>query len=342
MPIRPDELDGFLKSRGLPPVALVSGEEPLLTGECLDRLRHEAREQGFTEREVLNVESGFDWGRLAAAADNLSLFGDRRIVELRIPSGKPGQPGSKALVEFCGKAPPDVVLIVSTGRLDPAQRKGKWVQAIDRAGVAVQVWPIERDRLPRWLGARAQRLGLRPDPEALQLLAERAEGNLLAAAQELEKLRLLVGEGAVGADTVREVVADSARYTVFDLSEAVLAGDTRRTRRILQGLREEGEEPVLVLWALSREVRTIGQLSAPGGPGATEGFFRENRVFGPRKGLVQKAARRGRPAEWRYALARCAEADRVIKGAAPGSPWDELLQLGILIANIGAAKRGAA
>ncbi|MFV8835867.1 DNA polymerase III subunit delta [Aquisalimonas sp.] len=329
MRLKPEQVADTLE-RSLPLVWLITGDEPLLVGEAMDAVRVAARQAGHTEREVLEVEAGFDWQRLAAAADNLSLFGDRRIIELRMPTGKPGQAGARALSDYCARAPEDTVLMISAPRLDAGTRKAAWVNAIDTAGAVVQVWPLEQRQLPGWLEQRLRQAGLQPTREAVQLLAERSEGNLLAAVQEIEKLRLLVPKGELDADAVRQAVADSARFDVFDLTAAALQGEVARCARIVGGLREEGVEPTLVLWALSREVRLVCQLQ--GAPGQAEQVLKKNGAFGPRKNQLQRAAQRGGPRRWQALLMRCARADRVIKGVAPGRIWDELLQLSIAIA----------
>ncbi|MCH8504294.1 MAG: DNA polymerase III subunit delta [Ectothiorhodospiraceae bacterium] len=329
MKVRPEQLPETL-DRGLAPVYFIAGDEPFQLREAQDAVRAAARVQGYTEREVLDVVPGFDWGRLAEVGANLSLFGDRRVVELRMPSGKPGQDGGKAFAAYAERPAEDTVLLVTSGKLEARSRKSAWIKALDQVGVVVEVWPVEPGELPRWLAARMQAAGLQPTPDAVRLLAERNEGNLMAAVQEVEKLRLLVGEGQVDLETVRGAVADSARYDVFDLVSAALQGDARRVVRVLRGLEEEGVEPVLVLWALSRELRVVFKLSEAGGRG--DEVMRRHGVFGPRRGPLQQAARRASSARWQSLLARGARVDRTIKGAAPGRPWDELLQLSLAIA----------
>lgn len=329
MRLKPEQVPATLE-RELLPVWLITGDEPLLRDEAADAVRAAARRAGHDERQVLEVESGFDWQRLAAAADNLSLFAERRIIDLRLPSGKPGQTGGRAIADYCARPPADTVLLITAPRLDGNTRKAAWVNAIDRAGAVVQVWPLERGELPRWLAGRMRQVGIHPTSDAVELLAERSEGNLLAAVQEIEKLRLLVPAGEVDADAVRRAVADSARFDVFDLVAAAIDGDRARCARVVAGLREEGVEPTLVLWALAREVRLVGQVAAAG-PDA-EAVLRRNQAFGPRKARIQRAARRTGPRRWQGLLMRCARADRVIKGVAPGRTWDELLQLSLRIA----------
>ncbi|WP_290652749.1 DNA polymerase III subunit delta [Aquisalimonas sp.] len=337
MRLKPEQVAEALGQR-LAPVWLITGDEPLLVGEAVDAVRGAAREAGHTEREVLEAESGFEWHRLAAAVDNLSLFGDRRIVELRVRTGKPGQAGSRAIIDFCENTPEDTVLIITAPRLDAGSSKGAWVQAVDNTGAVVQVWPPEAGQLPGWLEQRLRRAGFEPTREAVQLLAERSEGNLLAAVQEIEKLRLLVAGGRLDAEAIRYAVADSARFDVFDLTAAALQGEVARCARIVGGLREEGVDPTLVLWALAREVRIVSQVIAA--PQHSEQILRRNGVFGRRKGQLQRAAQRGGQRRWQALLVRCARVDRVVKGVAAGRPWDELLQLSIAVAG-GRIPRGA-
>ncbi|MDN3517322.1 DNA polymerase III subunit delta [Aquisalimonas lutea] len=339
MRLKPEQVDEVL-ARQLPPVWLITGDEPLLLGETADAVRTAARAAGHDEREVLEADAGFDWQRLAGVTDNLSLFAERRIVELRLPTGKPGQAGARAISDYCAGAPEDTVLLITAPRLDGNTRKASWVNAVDRAGAVVQVWPLDTRQLPGWLDQRMRRAGLQPSRDAVRLLAERSEGNLLAAVQEIEKLKLLVPAGEVDADAVRRAVADSARFDVFDLTAAALEGHVARCVRIVSGLREEDVEPTLVLWALAREIRVVCQLRAAGGRG--EDVLRRNGVFGPRKAQIQRAAGRGGTRRWQALLARCARVDRVIKGVAPGRAWDELLQLSIAVAGgYGARATGA-
>jgi DNA polymerase III subunit delta len=332
MQLRIEELDRHLAQR-LAPVYLIGGEEPLFVVEGLDALRAAARGGGFTEREILEVESGFDWNELAAVAGAMSLFGDRRLVELRMPAGKPGTAGAKAIAAYCEQPGQDVVLVISCGALDYRQRTASWVKAVEQAGVFCYAWPLSRAQLPGWLRERLQRAGFQAEPAALELLVARAEGNLLAAQQEIEKLRLLHPPGQLTLEQVRSAVADSARFDVFGLADAALSGAVARCARIVRGLRAEGEEPTLVLWALARELRVLaavaGDLSARRNP---EASLRRHRVLTSRKALVQQAARVRPQAAWLGLLSRCARADRVIKGVAPGRSWDELLQLATAIA----------
>jgi DNA polymerase-3 subunit delta len=320
---------------GLSPVYFIHGDEPLLVGECADAVRSAARQQGFSDRQVFSADSGFDWNRLAAASDSLSLFSERRILELRLPTGKPGRDGAKALCAYTGRLPDDTVLLVISAKLEAATRRSKWVQALDRAGVSVPVWPVETAELPGWIDRRMRGHKMLASRDALQLIADRVEGNLLAAAQEIEKLYLLKGPGPLDLDSVAELVADSARFDIFTLVDAALAGDAVYAQRVLTGLRAEGVEPVLVLWALSREIRALASMARAVKGGMPLGrVLAERRVWEKRKPLIGGVLQRIRGRQWWLLLQRCAVLDRVIKGRAPGSAWDELLQLTLRIAGV--------
>lgn len=334
MRLRAEQLPSHVE-RPLLPIYLVSGDEPLQLNEAVDTLRAAARAQGYTEREVLQVEAGFDWGTLAAAGSHLSLFAERKIIELRLPSGKPGDAGAKALTAYAAAPSPDNLLLISCGKLEKQQQNSKWFKALEEAGAVVQVWPVEPRALPGWIRQRLQARGLQPTPEAAQLLAERVEGNLLAASQEVDKLVLLYGAGALDVEQVRTAVADSARYDVFELADAALGGDGARCARVVEGLRGEGEEPVLILWALVREVRALALIAAGQAAGtALETLLQQQRVWDKRKPLYQAALKRHDLRRWRALLRRAARLDRICKGAEPGNPWDELLQFSLLMAGV--------
>ena len=340
MQLRPDQLEAHLK-KTLAPVYFLTGDEPLQMTEAADALRAAARARGYTDREVLSVEAGFDWDQLLAAAGSLSLFAERRILELRLPTGKPGDAGGKALRAYVERPPEDTVLIVLAGKLEPAARKSKWVQALEQAGVMLTLWPVDAQRLPAWIRQRMQGRGLKPEPEAVALLAERVEGNLMAAAQEIEKLVLLHGPGPLDAATVQAAVADSARFDVFGLVDTALAGEVARSQRMLTGLRGEGVEPVLILWALTREIRSLAAMAAEVARGTSPGqVMAKCRVWDSRKAPIGAALGRLRPARLQGLLRQAAELDRIIKGQAPGNPWDELVQLTLRLAGLELRRAG--
>jgi DNA polymerase III subunit delta len=294
------------------PVYLISGDEPLLAGEAADAVRARARQAQFTEREVHFIERGTDWDAIRAAVGSLSLFAARRLVELRLPSGKAGVSGGRALTGIIESLGDDVLLLVLTGRLDRDAQGADWVRAAEARGAWVSVWPVPAERLPAWLEARCRRLALTAEPQALQLLAERTQGNLLAAQQELEKLKLLDEGSHLDVARVLAGTSSSARFDVNELTGALLEGDAAAALRVLGGLRAEGVELPLVLWALVRALRE----RAAGGSGGT---------WSTRGG--RGPAPTGKPLPQRTLIAHAARADAMAKGRAFGDAWDELALL---------------
>jgi len=325
MPLNPEQLDRSLE-RGLRPCYLVSGDEPLLVDECAARIRDLAVREGYGERQVFTVESGFDWETLRQSSQSLSLFAERRLLELRMPGGKPGEAGAGLLTQLAQEPPPDTVLLVLTGKLDKAARASAWVAAIESGGVQVTVWPLDAQRFPGWLRQRLISRDLEPDPGVVELLAWHLEGNLLAAAQEIDKLGMWLGRGKVTLADVEQSLADSARFTVFQLVDTALSGDLAGTRRMVNSLRAEGTEPILVFWALARELRSLALLAREASQGKAEAAILA-RVWQNRRAVVGKALRRFPYSGW-LALLRCAaRIDRVIKGQASGDRWLELERL---------------
>lgn len=320
--------------RELLPVWVLTGDEPLQMEEGADAIRAAARQAGYTEREVHHVERGFDWNGLSASAGSLSLFGDRKLVEIRLRSGTPGDAGSRALRAWAENPPADTLLLLILPKVDKRTLSTAWMKALDRVGAVVQVWPVEGKALLAWIRTRMLAADLQPAPEAVRLLAERVEGNLLAAAQEIEKLRLLTGGGRVEAETVARAVADSARFDIFGLVDTALAGEAGRCVRILDGLRAEGVAPPLVLWAFVREIRSLAGISSRIAAGERlDPVLRAARVWDKRRPAVLHALHTHRgPRAWQRLLRLAARAERVIKGAEPGNPWDELVQLGLSLA----------
>ena len=301
------------------PVYLVSGDEPLLADEAADAIRARARAAGFTEREVHFIERAPDWDELRGATANMSLFGARRLVEIRLASGKAGVAGNAALVALLARPDPDTLFLVLAPRLDRDAQGAQWVRAVEAGGAWVQIWPVDSARLVGWLRSRARKLGLDMSEEALELLAARTEGNLLAAHQELTKLTLLGGAAGVTADAVFASVADSARFDVFQLSEAVLTGETPRALRMLAGLRAEGTEPTLALWALTKAVRDVWNAQAGGGARAP--------AWQRQAAALAAAQRRAPRLSFANLARRAARADRMIKGRLSGDAWDEMALL---------------
>lgn len=320
MPWNLAQLDRHLRdAKGLATAYLIAGEEHLLVLEAADRVRARAKALGFSERQVLDAESGFDWDELARAGASLSLFASQRLIDLRLPGGKPGNEGSEAIQQFCESAPPDTCLLVTCTTWGKAH-EGKWVQAIERAGGYLPIWPLRREDLDGWIAERSRSRGLQLTPEAVAAIAERVEGNLLAAAQEIDKLRLLVPDGSIDAPTVVRVMADSARYDVFSLVDAALLGDGARVVRILRGLKAEGEMvPGLMGWFMNQLQAMVRLSQLP--PAQQAGAMPQERIFGPRQQVVRKALARTDRGFWEQRLREAAEVDRLGKGRGTGDPY---------------------
>jgi len=339
--LKPGQLDAHLASE-LKPVYLVSGDEPLLIDETVERLRIAAREAGCDERQSFLAERGFDWNTLRAGIDNLSLFASRQLVEIRLPTGKPGDAGARALVGIAENPPADKVFIVVTPKLPAAAAKSRWVSALAAAGAWITVYAPRAEELPSWLSGRLRQAGLECEREALALLASRVEGNLLAAKQEIDKLVLLAEDGRVDVSTVRAAVGDGARYDVFQLADAALAGESRRAVHILQHLEQEAIAPTLVLWSLVREIAAIAEVAAgiargqsPARAASAAGVWRS------REQLVLSAVRRCGAGRADDLLGAAAMADRQVKGARPGGAWPALLALTLSVSR-GELSPGAA
>ena len=334
MRLRQHELAGHLAGRLLP-IYLLSGDEPLQLSEAADAVRQAARERGHTVREMLEADKGFDWGRLGAEADALSLFAERRLIELRMPGGKPGTQGGAAIAEYARRPPEDAILLVIMPKFDRDQGRAAWVRAIETTGAVVQIWAVEADRLPAWVAQRMRRRGLEPGPGVAELLAGRVEGNLLACAQEIEKLLLIHGPGAITAEQLAEAVADSARFDVYALADSALQGNAGRCLRIVRGLRAEGTPEPIVLWALAREVRVAAAVAAAfEGVGNPDQVMSAHGVWDKRRSLVLQAARRQGARAWREVLCACARCDRAIKGQDAADPWLLLEDIALAMAGV--------
>lgn len=321
MKIQANQLSSHLKN-SLAPCYLVTGDEHLLVAEALDAIRESARQRGFGMRELHVATTGFDWAQLTASSSNLSLFAERRIIELRLPTGKPGRTGGQAIVDLTGQSGPDTLFIVTAPKLDRSSAASKWAKAIDQKGVSLPIWPIGIRELPGWIANRMRSVGLQPEREVVTLIADRVEGNLLAAGQEIEKLRLLLGEGPVSMEDVSSAVADSSRYDVYKLTDAAMAGDAKRAVRILGGLRSEGVEPVIVMWALARELRTLSTLDDIIRKGGDLGSaMQKNGVWRNRQGLVRSCIGRHEQGSFLRMLKATGRADAAAKGQLSGDPW---------------------
>ncbi len=336
MQLRVDALDGHL-SKGLAPLYVITSDEHLLALEAADRIRKAARAQGYTERDVLTVERTFKWGELLAANQALSLFGDKKLIELRIPTGKPGKDGSAALQSYAKDLSPDNLTLITLPKLDWQTAKAAWVTTLQQAAVYIDIPNIERAQLPQWIGMRLSSQGQSAERQSLDFIADRVEGNLLAAHQEIQKLGLLHEPGRLSFEQVHDAVLNVARYDVFKLSEAMLGGDVARLARMLEGLKGEGEALPLVLWAVTEEIRTLLKLKSGMGQGRPLGaLLKEYRIWGPRERMMEPALRRVSLPTLEAALQDAAQVDRMVKGlrskAFAGDAWDAMLQLALRVA----------
>lgn len=322
MNVSAEQITKALKSP-LPLAWLVAGDEQLRVNESVDQIRQVARQQGFTGRDVLFVERGFDWQALLAELNSPSLFADKRIIELKMNQPKPGVEGAKALMQAIQILNGDVLLLVQSQKIEWADRKSAWVNAFADAGVWVDVEAINIDQMPAFVSERMKRAGLTPNPETVQLLVERCEGNLVAAHQEIALLALLQTPGDTANDGIASTIAVNARYDLFTLSEALLRADTPRVIRIIDGLRLEGEDAILVLWALIEEIRSVLQVT---GASNAKRLFRGGYK---RKDALTAAAKKIPKRQGFEFLRRAGQIDGMIKGAVAGEPWTELTQLAV-------------
>ena len=336
MQLRIDALDAHV-AKPLAQLYVITSDEHLLALEAADKIRRAARKQGYTERDVLSVERSFKWGELLAANQELSLFGDKKLIELRIPTGKPGKDGGAALQSYAKNLSPDNLTLITLPKLDWATQKAAWVASLQQAAVYIEIPNVERAQLPAWISQRLAAQGQSAERASIDFIAERVEGNLLAAHQEIQKLGLLHAAGKLTYEQVQDAVLNVARYAVFKLSEAMLAGDPARLVRMLEGLKGEGEALPLVLWAVSEEIRTLLKLKAGMAQGRPLGaLLKEYRIWGPRERMMEPALRRISLPVLEAALQQAAQVDKMIKGLRAkgyaGDAWDAMLQLGLKIA----------
>ncbi|WP_265946556.1 DNA polymerase III subunit delta [Dechloromonas sp. A34] len=329
MLLKGEQLPAHLE-RELRPLYVLYGDEPLLVIEAADTIRLKARQQGYSEREVLTVLPQFDWGELLAAGGNMSLFGDKKLIDLRIPTGKPGKEGSAALQQWCQHLSPDNLLLITLPELDWREEKAVWFTALVNAGVAIKLMAPPLAELPGWIAGRLRRQQQSADLESLKFIAERVEGNLLAAHQEIQKLGLLYPTGQLNMEQVRDAVLNVARYDIDGLREALLAGDIGRLTRTLDGLMQEGEAPPLVLWAMSEEIRALTVIRNGMDSGRSlDTLLKDAKVWGPRANPVKKALQRLSGSTLEAALHHAGKIDRLAKGIGQGNIWEEFLRLGL-------------
>tara|TARA_R110000868_G_scaffold410505_4_gene698817 strand:- start:50498 stop:51469 length:972 start_codon:yes stop_codon:yes gene_type:complete len=312
------DLTQFWRQSQLMSIYLISSDEPLLKQEAAQRLRELASEQGFNERKTFDVGTGFNWQVLCDEANSMSLFSEKCLLELRLGDKKAGTPGSKAIQEYIANMPTDKILLITCNKLDAASSKSKWVKAIESNGAWLPIWPLEGAQLQRWISQRLKTANLTTDNAGLNLLAEQTEGNLLACAQEIEKLSLL-HEGDISADDIRHAISNNARYDVFDLSDAWLQSDNKRFSTVLRRLQEEGTEPTLVLWALARDCQQLTQIAAAGG---SESSMRQFGVWQKRMPLIKQHLSQHTLSDYSSYLKQIAQIDKLSKGLAKGNVWD--------------------
>lgn len=338
MKLNGDNLAAQLK-RSLPTICLITGDEPLLVGEACDQVRAVARERGFSERQVFFVERGFDWQELRAATQAMSLFAEQRVLEVRLDGASPGNEGSEVLCDVAAQAASDLLLLVVTNKLDARSLSTKWVSAIEKHGLVVQVWPVELPQLPAWVERRLQRAGVDAESGVANLIAERVEGNLLAAQQEIDKLALLYPNERVAADTVMADVADSARFEVLQLGIAAMQGNAARALRILDGLHEEGIDATLVLWGVNKDLQWLARVAFNMARGqSADSAIQAAGVWRPRQTAMKQALLRLKLAPLRAMLVDAAQVDAAIKGVNRRDPWLELRGLVARMAGVKLAR----
>ena len=338
MELRPDRLERQLAGEPLRPVYLVAGAEPLLVQEAADAIRAKAREEGYSEREVYDVDAKFDWNTLSHGIASLSLFATRRLFDLRLPTGKPGKDGSEALREYCEMAPADTVLLITAQEWSKAHA-GKWSEAIARTGHFIPFYPLKSHELGDWLLRRLRSRGLVATPDAVRRLADRVEGNLLAAAQEIDKLALLVGgtrgpgAEAIDVEQMERLVADSSRFDVFKLTDAALAGESVRAVRMLAALRAEGEQVAGLMPMVAKEVLALCSLARAAESGNVMAAMREARIWESKQAMYRRALERHPASRWERFAAECGHIDRAAKGRSQGDDaWLLLERLLVAIA----------
>ena len=332
MLLKGDQLTAHLE-RELRPLYVLYGDEPLLVLEAADQIRAKSRQQGYSEREVLTVLPQFDWGQLLAAGGNMSLFGDKKLIDLRIPTGKPGKDGSAALQQWCQHLSLDNMLLITLPEMNWQDEKAVWFTTLVNAGVAIKLMAPPLAELPGWLAGRLRRQQQSADLESLKFITERVEGNVLAAHQEIQKLGLLYPTGQLSAAQIHEAVLNVARYDIDGLREALLVGDLARLKRTLDGLMQEGEAPPLVLWAMSEEIRALATIRMGIDAGKpADLMLKEAKVWGPRQMPVKKALQRLSTVALEAALKHAGQIDRLAKGIGQGNIWEEFLRLGMRLA----------
>lgn len=330
MNVRPDQLKAVLNKQ-IYPVYLVSGDEPLQAMEATDLIRASCREKGYVEREIFEVDASFEWQDFNDEAASMSLFSSQRILDVRIPSGKFGKQGSQAITQYLDRPAEDTVVLITTGKLDKSAKNSAWYKAIDKLGMVIQCWPVDSEHLPAWVRQRFQSRGMKPDNKVVDYVCQNVEGNLLAAAQEIDKLYLFVGPGDISFENVSEAITENSRFSAFELVDTALKGDAPRTIKILNSLDAEGIEPLAIIWALAKEIRLLCLAAAD--PASAEFTLRRSGVWDNRMPLFKAALARHSEKNLRSLLQRCMKIEGISKGFEAGDAQDELRMLSFLLAS---------
>mgnify|MGYP001159963911 FL=1 len=321
MKISSNNLSGQLK-KSLLPCYFVSGDEPLLVQEALDSIRQTAHENGFTSRDLFFQTQGFDWNEIFESSRNLSLFSEKRIIELRLTTGRPGREGSAAIIDIIEQIDDDLLFLISSPKLDKQSLSSKWVKSLESSGCRVEVWPVNIKDLPKWIELRMKKYDFLPDSDSIKLISSRVEGNLLAANQEIEKLALQLEKGRITEEDIRRTIVDSSRFDVYKLLDAVLEGDSRRSLKILNGLKQEGIEVLVILWALARELRVLIKIAVGFESGENiNSLMNKIGVWRNRQNLVRTCINRHKSSEFYYLIQSIFYADSVAKGQLIGDKW---------------------
>ncbi len=340
MRLRPEQLPSHLKRGELAAVYFISGDEPLQKLECIDSIRQAARHNGYEERSVFNVDKAFDWSALHHAGDNLSLFASKRIIELRMGSPKPGKEGGKAIVDFVEADNPDTLLIISADKMDRAAQNNKWVKLLEQTGALIQVWPVNPAQLPGWIQSRLQASNRRITMDAARLVAQRVEGNLLAARQEIDKLLLLINKDTIETTDILTTVADSSRYDVFDMIESAYLGNVDRTLTMLSGLRREGAEPLALFGAFMWDFRRTCSIASESDQGTNlDRLFNTYRIWDQKKRALTAILKRHTCKKLQHLLTYCARIDRTMKSSNKDYAWDQLTLLLLAVAGMQATNK---
>lgn len=337
--LAPEKLSASLNKQ-LKPVYLISGDETLLVNEASEAIRKHARQDGYSQHEIHHVEGSFNWDNLLMSANAMSLFAEKKIIEVRIKNGKPGDAGGKALKAYCERVPDDTLLILVLPKIDKRSESTAWYKAVANVGDTITIWPVGIKQLPRWVETRLHAAGLSAEPQAIDILCAKVEGNLLAAVQEIEKLKLLGDNKVIDAAAMAAAVTDSARYNVFDLVDKAMSGDSRAAVECLAGLKAEGNSAPVILWALVNQARTLAQVLELMQSGRTfDSAAQQAKVWKNKITMVRRASQRCNLNDLHWLLRKCAHADRIIKGIDKGDEWNELMDISLNLSGVNALSK---